>query len=113
MFDHADSTLLSVFPRFGNELGGTTVQFSGPCLEVTDIIIYDFDDEETAGVYISQVTGICITPPLERVGWVTLNVTVVSGDDNQTVEYSNQTRFYSGTTNEQEVCMHIITGNVL
>ena len=85
---------LRISPRLGNVLGGTAISISGPCFGPMDTITCTFEGPlPVAGVYISQLMAICVSPFFEVEGWKPLTVEIMSPRDDI---YSRDTRFYAG-----------------
>lgn len=57
-------------------LGGTVVNFIGPCLSPDSIIECNFHDQTTKGVYRSPNFGSCIMPPVMYHGYVDFHVRI-------------------------------------
>ncbi|CAG2178697.1 unnamed protein product, partial [Oppiella nova] len=57
-------------------LGGTMVNFTGPCLQPTSIITCQFDNWQTPGIYRDFNHATCVTPPVMYHGYVDLTITV-------------------------------------
>ena len=83
---------ISLFPRYGNVLGGTAVQVFGPCFdEYADRnITCSFGGIEVAGVYVDKDTVICVSPALRTLGRVdfTLDISGTTIKDHKTTFYS-------------------------
>lgn len=73
-----DRLPLSFFPRYGNMLGGTMVNVTGPCLHPDDVIECIFENWPTKGVYRDSNHASCIQPPVMYHGYVDLTVRVNS-----------------------------------
>ncbi|XP_076359572.1 sushi domain containing 2 mesh [Tachypleus tridentatus] len=79
---------LTFFPRYGNMLGGTLVNVTGPCLKPNSVITCKFDITEVEGVYQSPNHATCISPVVMFHGYVDLAVQT----DGKGYYYSN--RYY-------------------
>lgn len=82
-----DRLPLTFFPRVGNMLGGTVVNFTGPCLHPKAVIICTFENFHTKGIYRDRNHASCVTPPVMYHGYVDLTIRV----DDRTYFYG---RFY-------------------
>ena len=86
------SVLLTLYPRYGNVLGGTVVEVFGPCFDVyvDHNITCSFDGVKVAGVYVDD-SIICVSPALTTLGRVDF-VLSISGT---TADQFEKTTFYS------------------
>lgn len=92
VISHADP--IALVPRVGNMLGGTAVRVTGPCLDETDVIICTFDVIEVAGVYMDEMSLLCVSPILSKVGEVNLELKVINAVNSKRLTYTSS--FYSG-----------------
>ena len=69
---------LTLFPRYGNVLGGTTVQVFGPCFDefVDHTIICSFNKIEVQAIFIDSNSVICISPGLTSLGRINFVLTI-------------------------------------
>ena len=69
---------LTLFPRYGNVLGGTTVQVFGPCFDefVDHTITCSFDETEVQAILIDSNSVICISPGLTSLGRINFALTI-------------------------------------
>ncbi|XP_067139679.1 protein mesh-like [Centruroides vittatus] len=79
-----DRARLTFFPRWGNMLGGTMVNITGPCFgkvkkEENVRIACKFDTFEVKGVYKNINHATCFQPPVLFHGYVTISVSVNKG----------------------------------
>lgn len=67
-------------PESGNMLGGTVVNITGPCFELTDQVICKFETvDEVYGVVVDNNRAICVQPPLMVEGYVRLEIAIGAG----------------------------------
>jgi hypothetical protein len=71
-----DRLPLTFFPRVGHMLGGTLVNFTGPCLSPNSIITCKFENWRTQGIYRDFNHATCISPPVMYHGYIDLTITV-------------------------------------
>lgn len=71
-----DRLPLTFFPRVGHMLGGTMVNFTGPCLAPNAIITCKFENWRTTGIRRDNNHASCISPPVMYHGYVDLTITV-------------------------------------
>jgi extracellular domains-containing protein CG31004 len=71
-----DRLPLTFFPRYGHMLGGVMVNVTGPCFFPDDIIICNFENRETKGIYRDANHASCISPPVFYHGYIDLSITV-------------------------------------
>lgn len=57
-------------------LGGTVVNITGPCFELTDRVSCRFDTEEVIGTVIDRNRAICVQPFMMAQGYVRFEVSV-------------------------------------
>ena len=83
---------LTLFPRYGNVLGGTAVQVFGPCFDAyaDHNIMCSFDGIEVPAIYVDKDSVICISPALRTLGKVDFAL-IISG----TTTRFKKTTFYS------------------
>lgn len=79
-----DRARLTFFPRWGNMLGGTMVNITGPCFgserDQSDIrIICKFDIFDVKGIYKDINHATCLQPPVLYHGYVDLSVSINEG----------------------------------
>ena len=86
---------ITVVPRSGIFLGGTSVQIAGACLEPTDNITCVFDDIEVPGLVINDLLAQCVSPRLSEIGRMNLQLLVRSA--NGTLRSQGTGEFFSGT----------------
>lgn len=61
-------------------LGGTVVNITGPCFELTDQVLCVFDVESPVyGTVVDRNRAICVQPPLTVEGYVRLEIAVGAG----------------------------------
>ena len=92
---------LTLFPRYGNVLGGTAVQVFGPCFDefFDHTITCSFDEIEVQAISIDSNSVICISPGLTSLGRINFGLTI----DDIDVEFQEST-FYS--------CKYVVTAHV-
>jgi len=71
-----DRLPLTFFPRIGSMLGGTMVNFTGPCLRPENIISCKFENWRVQGIYRDVNHATCISPPVMYHGYIDLTITV-------------------------------------
>lgn len=71
-----DRMPLAFFPRVGNMLGGTIVNFTGPCLRPESVITCTFENFPTKGIYRDRNHASCVTPAVMYHGYVDLTTRV-------------------------------------
>ena len=83
---------LTLFPHYGNVLGGTTVQVFGPCFDefVNHTITCSFNEIEVQAIFIDSNSVICISPGLTSLGRINFALTIEDID----AEFQ-ETTFYS------------------
>lgn len=57
-------------------LGGTVVNITGPCFELTDRVACRFDTEEVIGTVVDRNRAICVQPFMMAQGYVRFEVAV-------------------------------------
>ena len=84
---------LALTPRSGLVLGGTQVEISGPCFNVTsDTVVCRFNGNILAdGNVVDRYKASCVTPHLRDIGRVSLEMSL---DDGKNFNFSSQ--FTSG-----------------
>ena len=71
-----DCSVVSLFPNYGNVLGGQPVTVSGPCFKETDVISCLFDGVETRAVFIEKFEVLCVSPALSQPGRTTFELAI-------------------------------------
>ena len=71
---------LVVFPSVGSMFGGTQVFIGGPCFDMDQSIVCDFDGTRSDGVYFSSLIAMCVSPRVFTVGRVPLSVSYDGGN---------------------------------
>ena len=81
-------------PRIGTVLGGTPIRLLGPCFEEDDNITCQFNDIVVEGKYINEDTALCVSPEIQIISQVMLQLTIVRNTG--TTSYSGQATFHFG-----------------
>ena len=94
---------LTLFPRYGNVLGGTAVQVFGPCFDefIDHTITCSFDKIEVQAIFIDSNSVICISPGLTSLGRVNFILTI----EDVIAEFQEST-FYSCKI--IPICVHFV-----
>ena len=71
-----DRLPLTFFPRVGHMLGGTMINFTGPCLQPESIITCKFENWRTQAIFRDVNHASCISPTVMYHGYIDLQVTV-------------------------------------
>ncbi len=84
---------INIAPRAVQHQGGAAVLVSGPCFQEDDQISCVFDGVAVEGIYVTEDTSLCISPPLPSFGRLPfqLNVTAANG----TFKYQGDSVFFS------------------
>ena len=83
---------LTLFPRYGNVLGGTLVQIFGPCFgEFSNSnITCLFGGIEVPGIFVDEENIICVSPASTTYGRVDFALNI----SNATMEFKRATFYY-------------------
>ena len=94
---------LTLFPRFGNVLGGTAVQVFGPCFDefFDHTITCSFDEIEVQAMFVDSNSIICISPGLTSLGRIDFVLTI----ENITAEFQEATFYSCKITTYVYVCI--------
>lgn len=63
-------------PESGNMLGGTIVNVTGPCFELTDKVSCKFDTEIVDGAVVDKNRVVCVQPRLFVEGYIYLEIAI-------------------------------------
>lgn len=70
---------LTFSPEHGNMMGGTLVNLTGPCFEVTHRILCQFDTTAVEGKVLDGNRAACVMPQLFVSGYVDFSISINSG----------------------------------
>ena len=85
--------IITLNPRYGNMLGGSSILVSGPYFTVQeeDQITCLFDNTTVDGIFVNSKQVLCVSPALPRTGRVPFQLLVTGGTD-----FIGQSVFVSG-----------------
>lgn len=85
--------IITLNPRYGNMLGGSSILVSGPYFTVQeeDQITCLFNDTEVDGIFVNNQQVLCVSPTLSQTGRVPFQL-LVTGE----TEFIGQSVFVSG-----------------
>ena len=63
-------------PEYGNMLGGTIVNITGPCFKPDDTVTCRFDMEQVRGTVVDTNRAICVQPFLFAEGYVKFSISI-------------------------------------
>ncbi|XP_037921986.1 protein mesh isoform X5 [Hermetia illucens] len=63
-------------PEYGNMLGGTVVNISGPCFDPNERVLCHFDTEDVVAHVIDRNRAMCVQPFLKAQGYIRFEISV-------------------------------------
>lgn len=67
---------LTFAPEYGNMLGGTIVNITGPCFEKNIRVVCHFDTTDVLGIFVDTNRVICVQPYLNSQGYIRFEISV-------------------------------------
>lgn len=81
----------SIYPRYGNQLGGTAIAVCVPLVTENDTIECTFEDTVLPGIYVNDQTILCVSPRFPAPGSIKLGVIIFQ---EETIIFQEEGSFY-------------------